>query len=140
MSPKPIKPPHTFFKIILWCHFFLVASYRLGLPGHASLLARSHSLRSLGRSCISNCSFLNAENRCILSHNTFQHKYDVSITLTCWFEEVNTNDCDHPHRSTICYFSYGRRLGSEPCLYSKGSECGTRAPLFRNPKLSLGKP
>ena len=27
-----------------------------------------------------------------ISNNTLQHKHGVSITLTCWFEEKNTND------------------------------------------------
>ena len=48
---------------------------------------------------------LNAENWCIRSNNTLQHKHGVSITLTCWFEAVNTNDFDHPLCSAICYFS-----------------------------------
>ena len=64
-------------------------------------------------------SSLNADNWCILTHNTLQHKHDVSITLTCWFEEINTNDFDHPLCSAICYFGFGRRYGSEPymCIY-----------------------
>ena len=67
--------------------------------------------------CISNRSSLNAENWC---NNTLQHKHGVSITLTCWFEEINTIDFDHPLRSAICYFSYGRRFNSVTFLYSKG--------------------
>ena len=70
------------------------------------------------------------------SNSNLHYKYGVPITLTCWFDEVNTNDCDAPPFFISVMHDH---IDSVPYHFYTAKECGTNPIKAHKISLQYGE-